>query len=317
MKKITSSFNFSIYLFVFLISITSYAQSIATYNISFESIWESVASNPTNGQSNIDLPGGAHWSDLVIVTHKTTDGFLMMDAPASAGIESIAETGATGMFQTEVNNNTDANQFVNAGGLGSAKGFINYNGLQISEDFPLISLASMIAPSPDWFIGINGLDLRSGNPSIENGWKTTFTVDVFPYDAGTEDGTTYILNNSETMPQGVITSRSNTTPFNEKKIGTITLTYVSSTLSTIENTLENTKIYPNPSKGNITVSNIQNLDLKSIEVYNVLGRLVKNIAIKNRVSKLGIDLSNLNKGVYLLNIKTTENTNKTQKLIIN
>lgn len=313
MKKITFLF-----IFLFFISLISFSQSTANYTIEFVSIWEEVTINPTEGQSTIDLPSGAHWSPLAVVTHQTVNTFLMMGAAASPGIESIAETGATSTFQTEVNNNADADKVIIGSGLGSGKGTITINSLDVSEDFPLVTLASMIAPSPDWFVGVNGINLRSGNNSINNGWKDTFSIDLFPYDAGTEDGSTYILDNPTSNPIGVITSRSNTAPFNEKKIGTLTFTYNSSTLSTkTVNTIDAIKIFPNPTNGDITISNIQNIELNSIEVYNVLGRLVKQIKVKKGLSKLNTNLMNLSKGIYLLNLKTINGISRSQKLVIN
>ena len=311
MKKITLLFSGLLCSFAF-------SQSTATYNIEFESVWESVTNNPTNGQSTVDLPGSAHWSGLVITTHKTAGTFLMMGAAASPGIESVAETGGTSTFQSEVNNNADANQFKNAGDLGTAKGTITENGLQVSEDFPLVSLATMIAPSPDWFVGIDGLTLRSGNNGINNGWKDTFTVDVFPYDAGTENGDGYSGSNSATNPLAVITSRSNTTPFNANKIGTVTFTFVDSTLST-ENikSIESLKIFPNPTNGTISISNIQNIELKTIEVYSVLGKLVNQISINPNTLILDLNLTYLKKGIYLLKILDKNGTSSTQKLVIN
>ena len=32
----------------------------------------------------------------------------------------------------------------------------------MSEDRPVVSVVSMLAPSPDWFVGVAGLDLRDG-----------------------------------------------------------------------------------------------------------------------------------------------------------
>lgn len=61
----------------------------------------------------------------------------------------------------------------------------------------------------------------------------------------------------------------------------------------------------------------KSIDLKTIEVYNVLGRLVKQILIDKGISKLNIDLSHLNNGIYLLKLKATNEQTKTQKLIIN
>ncbi|NMH86264.1 T9SS type A sorting domain-containing protein [Flavivirga algicola] len=305
-------------LFIFLISLTSFSQSTANYTVVFESIWESIADNPTDGQSSIDLPSSAHWSALVGATHQTANTFLMMGAAASPGIESVAETGGFNTFQTEVNNSSDADKFINAGGLGSAKGSITINSLEVNEDYPLVTLASMVAPSPDWFIAVNSINLRSGNNSVNNGWKETFTIDLFPYDAGTEDGTTYSLSNLESDPIGVITSRSNVTPFNDKKIGTLTFTYNSSTLSTEAlDKIDAIKIFPNPTKGAITISNIQGIELSSIAVYNVLGRLVKQIEVEKGLSKLNTNLTDLNKGIYLLNLKATDGKSRSQKLIIN
>lgn len=313
MKNMTTLFVFALF-----ITSASFSQSTANYTIVFESVWESVTDNPTNGQSTIDLPSNAHWSPLVGATHKTANTFLMMGAAASPGIESVAETGATNTFQTEINNNADADKFINGSGLGAGKGTITINSLDVSEDFPLVTLASMIAPSPDWFIAVNSINLRSGNNSINNGWKGTFTINLFPYDAGTEDGSTYELGNPESNPIGVITSRSNTTPFNEKKIGTLTFTYNSSTLSIkTENMIDAVKIFPNPTKGDITVSNIQNIELNSIAIYNVLGSLVKQIEVKKRIPQLHISLTSLNKGIYLLNLKTLNGVSKSKKLVIN
>ncbi|GAA3621941.1 spondin domain-containing protein [Flavivirga jejuensis] len=318
MKKITFLFISTCF-----ISLASFSQNTANYNIVFESFWETPTGDPVHGISTIPLPGNAHWSDLAIATHKTANTILMMGSPASAGIESIAETGNTNNFKSEVTANSDADKFVIGSGLGSAQGTITQN-IQISEDYPFVSLATMIAPSPDWFIAVNSENLRSGNNSVNNGWKATYTIDVFPYDAGTENGDGYSGTNTDTEPLGVITSLENLEPFNgvnsnmSHRIGTVTFNYIDSTLSTETiNTIENVKVFPNPTKGgDITISNIQNIELNSIEIYNVLGSLVKRIDIK-KSSKLNVNLTNLNKGVYLLNLKTINGSSSSQKLVIN
>ena len=99
-------------------------------------------------------------------------------------------------------------------------------------------------------------------------------------------------------------------------MATITFTYNSSTLSS-ENTktIDNIKIFPNPSKGKITLSNIKNIDFESVKIYSVLGRLVKDIHVEKGASKLDIDLSHLNRGIYLLNLKS-DDSSATKKLVI-
>jgi len=44
---------------------------------------------------------------------------------------------------------------------------------------PFVSLATMIAPSPDWFVGVHGLDLHSGES-----WVEEVVLDLVPYAAG-------------------------------------------------------------------------------------------------------------------------------------
>ena len=57
----------------------------------------------------------------------------------------------------------------------------------------------MIAPSPDWFVGINSLPLR------ENGeWIERIERELSPYDAGTDDGVTFQSDNANSSPQDAI-----------------------------------------------------------------------------------------------------------------
>jgi hypothetical protein len=54
----------------------------------------------------------------------------------------------------------------------------------------------MIAPSPDWFIGIDAFNLFPNNK-----WISDTTINLFGYDAGTEEGDVFSLNNPATIPQ--------------------------------------------------------------------------------------------------------------------
>ena len=57
----------------------------------------------------------------------------------------------------------------------------------------------MVAPSPDWFVGVSGLDLRPGGT-----WVSSLTVDLFSYDAGTDSGPNFTSPNTDTNPQDPI-----------------------------------------------------------------------------------------------------------------
>ena len=75
----------------------------------------------------------------------------------------------------------------------------------------------MIAPSPDWFVGVSRLSL------YDNGWRNR-VVELYPYDAGTEEGSGWSLANAATVPQGVITSIRNTGRFRDNPIARLSFT---------------------------------------------------------------------------------------------
>lgn len=55
-------------------------------------------------------------------------------------------------------------------------------------------------PSPDWFVGVDSLNLCEGNR-----WKQEVTIDLRPYDAGTDSGFTFSSPNFPTSPPENIT----------------------------------------------------------------------------------------------------------------
>lgn len=305
MKKIT-------FLLSFLACSFTFAQSIANYDILVSTIW--------NATDHTSIPTDPHWSPLAGATHKNPNDILQFGVPApmSNGIKNIAETGNTSNFQTEIAGNPDADQYLQDGfSPRQAEGSeAELNGISVSEDFPYITLVSMVAPSPDWFIAINSENLRSGNPSVNNGWKATYTVDMFAYDAGTDSGTDYESGNSVTTPRENISMISGA-PINGNRMGTITFTYNSSTLSTrASNDIENVKVFPNPASDEITISNIQNTSLKSVELYSVIGKLNTRILVENNIKNLDVNISNLTSGIYLLKLNNEEGSSKIQKLIV-
>ncbi|KAA1244599.1 spondin domain-containing protein [Aquimarina sp. RZ0] len=201
---------------MFVMAITAYGQSTATYDVVFTSNWEAHGS----------LPGSnAHFTELVGATHNKDITFLRNGGIATLGVERVAETGSNGTFSGEVNraiNNGTADQYIEGPNLffnGTGR-TITINDLAVSSEYPLVSLLSMIAPSPDWIIAVNSVSLLDTSDE----WIQNITLDLFPYDAGTEEGTTYSLNNPATNPKEPISSIRGISPFNSEKIGTLVFT---------------------------------------------------------------------------------------------
>ena len=66
---------------------------------------------------------------------------------------------------------------------------------------PYVTLVSMVAPSPDWFVGVSTL------PLVEDGaWRERIEVNLRVYDAGTDDGSVYNAANADTDPAAPITA---------------------------------------------------------------------------------------------------------------
>lgn len=63
-----------------------------------------------------------------------------------------------------------------------------------------LSFIVRIVPSPDWFVGADSIDLCDGDH-----WKENVSLELFPYDAGTDSGFTFSSPNFETIPQDKIT----------------------------------------------------------------------------------------------------------------
>ncbi|MEM8758626.1 MAG: spondin domain-containing protein, partial [Planctomycetota bacterium] len=72
-----------------------------------------------------------------------------------------------------------------------------------------LTLVTMIAPSPDWFLGIHGLPLRDNNGD----WITSMTVGLDAYDAGTDSGPGFTSANADLTPHAPITNIQNDAPF--------------------------------------------------------------------------------------------------------
>lgn len=64
-----------------------------------------------------------------------------------------------------------------------------------------VSLISMLAPSPDWFVGVDSYDLCGADGK----WKESGMMDLPAWDAGTDSGMKFASADSSTMPYDVIT----------------------------------------------------------------------------------------------------------------
>ena len=188
------------------------ASQTITYEVKFEGNW-TTASTPGG------VVGGAHFTTLIGGVHGSGVTFWQSGEQASAGVELVAEEGSTGTFRSEVQASSHTLSVIQQGVSRSGTGTATFN-IDVTRTHPLVTLLSMIGPSPDWFVGVSGVSLLDG----ANEWRESHVVDLFPYDAGTENGTEFTLTNPATNPQGVITRIAGTGKFSNVRMARLTFT---------------------------------------------------------------------------------------------
>ena len=69
--------------------------------------------------------------------------------------------------------------------------------VEVTTDYPLVSAVSMIAPSPDWFVGVRDYDLCN---TTTGKWLDKRERRLPLYDSGTDSAVTFIHTGTPTNP---------------------------------------------------------------------------------------------------------------------
>lgn len=69
--------------------------------------------------------------------------------------------------------------------------------IKVNPNYTLVSALTMIAPSPDWFVGVHDCNLCNTANGI---WFDKKVKDLFLYDSGTDDATTFVHKNTPSKP---------------------------------------------------------------------------------------------------------------------
>ena len=153
----------------------------ATYRVTFTPNF-TAQTHPT------DYPSDAGFSKMFLMAHSNSTTLFSLGGIASPGLREMATTGETA---TLVQEHTPSEDNVNPttiiiGNDISATGTYETT-INLTPNTTYISLASMIQPSPDWFVGVDALDMVNADNSLVD----FIEISLFPIDAGADAGTTY------------------------------------------------------------------------------------------------------------------------------
>jgi len=197
-------------------TLAAQSEPTAAYAVRFDSTW-SRETHP------YEFPLTPHFSGLIGGTHNDTVTFWRPGELASPGIENMAENGSKTPLNLEVAARVaegSAGEVLSGGGIGLSPGTAVAS-FTATREYPLVTLVSMIAPSPDWFVGVSALNL------LESGdWAERVVIDLHAYDAGTDDGIIYTSPDAEAAPHVPI-ARIRSQPFpDDTPLGTFTFTRI-------------------------------------------------------------------------------------------
>jgi hypothetical protein len=160
----------------------------ASYKVEVTGKWKSP---------EFTVPGGVHFTTFVGMVHNS-NAFLWQEGKlASVGVENVAEVGSTTRILTEIDSIIASKGAISRISV-SAPGptGISVGNIYCNTNYSYISFESMIAPSPDWFVGLSSFNL------LKNGqWIADTTLNLYVYDAGTEEGDVFGYANPATEPR--------------------------------------------------------------------------------------------------------------------
>jgi hypothetical protein len=167
----------------------------ARYRVVFQRTW-SEATHPQ------DFPLLAHFSPVIGVTHD--EGFELFAAGAAPtpGIEKLCEEGKHQPLDAEIHSAMEAGHvgalietgepIRSAPGEGVAE-------FEIDAAHPRVSIAAMIAPSPDWCAVAPDVSLMQDGRFVAER-----SVDLYAWDAGTDGATSYRAFDADMQPRGTL-----------------------------------------------------------------------------------------------------------------
>lgn len=167
----------------------------AKYELVFEGLW-SRYTHPDDFPENYWL---ARFSDIIGASHSNEFRMWQQNSFATEGVKELAETGSTRKLEAELKQVSSKTRTIikarelHHPTLNSKTSAV----FRTDRHHHLVSILSKLSPSPDWMVGVSGLELCQADCS----WATQRIVNLYLWDAGTDSGTTFTSADTPTRPQ--------------------------------------------------------------------------------------------------------------------
>jgi len=157
----------------------------AKYEVMFQGLW-SKETHPRDFPTSEWL---LHFSDVIGASHSADYRVWQKGGIASKGLEQVAKWGSPRLLESELKSSSrHIRTIIKARGLWHPN--VQGKTFAIFRTDPknhLVSLVSMLGPSPDWIVGISSLELCLANCT----WLDKKEIPLYPWDAGVDDGISY------------------------------------------------------------------------------------------------------------------------------
>ncbi len=182
-------------LLLILMIILGFNASVFAQDVQYELDIEITWSSDTHP---FDWPeGGGHMSGVTAITHNDRYVLFKDGYTATSGLRFVAERGRVRVLRSELEEAIDrgwVKNMIDGSGIDKVPDRIRVT-FPISETHSKFSFLTMIAPSPDWFIGLSAVNLRD-----DAGWRKETRYLLWAWDAGTNSGTSYTSKNDPNQP---------------------------------------------------------------------------------------------------------------------
>ncbi|CAJ0581508.1 unnamed protein product, partial [Mesorhabditis spiculigera] len=191
----------------------------AKYTLEFVGLW----SKETHPKDFPTLEHLTHFTDMLGASHSSNYSLWRYGEPASDGMKEIAEWGNTYQAEKEAKEKaSEVRTLMKVRGLWypEVQGRANTTFI-VNKYHHFASIATMFGPSPDWCVGLSGINLCLPDCT----WVPERSFDLQPWDAGSDDGPQYMSPNTPAEPRhpivAITTKTDKLSPFYDENSDTI------------------------------------------------------------------------------------------------